>query len=103
MINSVCGKTIENLRKKINVRLVNNEKDFLKHTNRATHINHEISGKNYVAIHETRPVLTLNKLIYIVFTVLELSKWLMTSITVLLKSPLMLNWYLLTQTVLLIK
>ena len=28
MINSVYGKTMENLRKRINVRLVNNEKDF---------------------------------------------------------------------------
>ena len=30
MINSIYGKTIENLRKRINVRLVNNAKDFLK-------------------------------------------------------------------------
>ena len=30
MINSVYGKTMENLRKRISVRLVNNEKDFLK-------------------------------------------------------------------------
>ena len=30
MINSVYGKTMENLRKRINVRLVNNEKDFFK-------------------------------------------------------------------------
>ena len=28
MINSVYGKTMENLRKRINIRLVNNEKDF---------------------------------------------------------------------------
>ena len=28
MINSVYGKTMENLRKRINVRFVNNEKDF---------------------------------------------------------------------------
>ena len=28
MINSVYGKTIENLRKRINVRFVNNKKDF---------------------------------------------------------------------------
>ena len=28
MINSVYGKTMENLRKRINVRLANNEKDF---------------------------------------------------------------------------
>ena len=32
MINSVYGKTMENLRKRINVRFVNNEKDFLKYS-----------------------------------------------------------------------
>ena len=30
MINSVYGKTMENLRKKISMRLVTNEKNFLK-------------------------------------------------------------------------
>ena len=40
MINSVYGKPMENLRKRINVRLVNNEKDFLKYTSRPTHITH---------------------------------------------------------------
>ena len=34
MINSVYGKTMENVRKRINVRLVNNKKDFLKYTSR---------------------------------------------------------------------
>ena len=29
MINSVYGKTMENLRKRVNVRLINNAKDFL--------------------------------------------------------------------------
>ena len=77
MINSVYGKTMENLRKIINARLVNNEKDFLKYTSRPTHITHKIFGKNYAAIHEIKPVLTLNKPIYVGFTVLELSKWLM--------------------------
>ena len=38
MINSVYGKTMENLRKKINVRLANNEKGFLKYTSRPTYI-----------------------------------------------------------------
>ena len=37
IINSVYDKTMENLRKRINVRLVNNEKDFLKYTSRPTH------------------------------------------------------------------
>ena len=77
MVNSVYAKTLENLRKRINVRLVNNEKDVLKYTSRPTHITHKIFVKNYAAIHEIKPVLTLNKPIYVGFTVLELSKWLM--------------------------
>ena len=32
MINSVYGKIMKNLQKRINVRLVNNAKDFLKYT-----------------------------------------------------------------------
>ena len=54
MINSLYGKTIENLRKRMNVRLVNNEKDFLKYSSRPTHIIHKIFGKDYAAMHETK-------------------------------------------------
>ena len=75
MINSVYGKTMENLRKRINVRLVNNEKGFLKYTSRPTYITHKFFGKDYAAIHEIKTVLILNKLIYVGFTVLDLSKW----------------------------
>ena len=56
MINSVYRKTMENLRKKINVRLVNNEKDFLKYTCKPTYITNKIFGKDYTAIHEIKPV-----------------------------------------------
>ena len=59
------------------VRLVNNKTDFFKYTSRPTNITHKIFGKNYAAIHEIKTVLTLNKPIYLGFTVLELSKWLM--------------------------
>ena len=55
-------------------RLVNNEKDFSKYTSRPTYITHKIFDKNYAAIHEINPVLTLNKPIYVWFTVLELTK-----------------------------
>ena len=72
---SVYGKTIENLRKRIQLRLVNNEKDFLKYTRRPTYITHKPSGKDYAAIHEIKPILILNKPTYIGFTVLDLSKW----------------------------
>ena len=77
MFNSVFGKTMEKLQKTINVRLVNNKKVVLKYTSRPSHITHKNFGKNYAAIHEIKPVLTLNKPIYVGFTVLELSKWLM--------------------------
>ena len=52
MVNSVYGKTMENLRTRMNVRLVNNEKDFLKYTSRPTYIIHKHFGKYYAAIHE---------------------------------------------------
>ena len=68
---------MENLQKRKNVRLVNNEKDFFKYTSKPVHIIHEIIGKSYAAIHEIKPVLTLNKPIYVGFTAVELSKWLM--------------------------
>ena len=77
MINSVYGKTMKNLRKRINVRLVNKAEDFLKYTSKPTYITQKIFRKDYAAIHEIKPVLTLNKPIYVGFTVLELSKWLM--------------------------
>ena len=75
MINSIYRKTMENLGKRINVRLVNNEKGFSKYTSRPTYITYKIFGKYYAAIHEIKPVLILNKLICIGFTVLDLSKW----------------------------
>ena len=74
MINFVYGKTMESLTKRMNVRLVNNDKDFLKYTSRPTCIGYKKCGKEYAAIHEIKPVLILNKPIYIGCTVLDLSK-----------------------------
>ena len=103
MINSVYGKK-NGKWKRINVRLVNNKKYFLKYTSRSTHITHKIFGKNYAAIHEIKPVLKLNKPIYVGFTVLELSQWLICDFHYnFIKKHFMLNCYLLTLTVLLMK
>ena len=52
MINSVYGKTMENLRKRINVRLVNNAEGFLKYTGKPTYITHKIFGEDYATVHE---------------------------------------------------
>ena len=100
IINFVYSKTMENLRKRINVRLVKNEKDFLKYTGRPPHITHKIFDKNYAPIQEIKSVLTLNKPIYVGFTVLELSNGLMYDFHHnYIKKKMMLSCYLLTQTV----
>ena len=99
-INSVYGKTRENLRKRINVRLVNNETDFLKYTSRPTHITHKIFRKIYAAVHKIKPVLTLNKPVYVGFATLQLMHG---SHCRFIQNNLKLNCYFLTQTVLLMK
>ena len=72
--NAVYGKTTENMRKRIKIRITTNEKDFLKYASRPTYIGHKKFGKNLVVIHEKKELLILNKPIYAGNTVLELSK-----------------------------
>ena len=66
MNNSVFCKKMENLRKIISARL-----------SKLSFVSHKIFSKNFVAIHEIKPVLTLNKPIYVGFSILDLSKYLM--------------------------
>ena len=42
MMNSVYGKTMENLQKITNMRLTNNEEDFLEYTSRQIHVTHKV-------------------------------------------------------------
>ena len=77
MNNSVFGKTMENLRKRINVRLVNNAKDYVRYISKPSFVSQKIFNKNFVAIHEIKPVLTHNKPIYVGFSIFDLSKYLM--------------------------
>ena len=63
MNNAVNGKTKENLRNRIDVKLVNNEKDNLKCTSKLSNISYKIFDNNLV--------------VYIGMCILELSKVLM--------------------------
>ena len=45
-----------------------------KYTSRPAYITCKISSKTYFAIHKIKPILTVNKPLYVGFTVLELSK-----------------------------
>ena len=49
----------------------------MKYTSRLTYVTHKLFDKDYAAIHEIEPVLVLNKPVYVGFTVLDLSKWMM--------------------------
>ena len=65
---------LENLRNRIDVRLVSNEKDYLKWTSEPSCMWHKISGNDLVTIHKSKVTLTLNKPVYLVMGTLELSK-----------------------------
>ena len=58
MNNAIYGKTVENLRNRIDVKLVNNEKDYLKYASKPSYMSHKIFDNNLVVIRE-------RKLIYI--------------------------------------
>ena len=60
MVNSVYGKTMENLRKRVNVKLVNNRKDYARYVSRPTFVSQKILCGNLVAIHKIKLVLLLN-------------------------------------------
>ena len=77
MNNSVFGKTMENLKKRMSVKLVNNAKDYVKCISKPSFVSKKIFSKNFVAIHEIKPVLILNKPIYARFSILDLTKLLM--------------------------
>ena len=61
---------MENLQKTIRPKVVTNEKDYLRHVSKPTFISTNTFDKNYAAIYEIKPALTLNKPIYVGFTAL---------------------------------
>ena len=77
MNNSVFGKTMENLRKRVDVRLVTNEKKLLKLASKPTYVSSKIFNENLVAVHKIKETLTLNKPAYVGMCILDLSKTLM--------------------------
>ena len=52
--NAAYNKTLGNMRKRIKIRIIKNEKDFIKYASRPTYINHNIFGKRLGAIHEKK-------------------------------------------------
>ena len=64
MSKSTFGKTMKNLRKRINVKLVNNAGEYKKYVRKPRFVSQTIFSQNLVAVLEIKPVLTLDKPMY---------------------------------------
>ena len=68
---------MENLRNRIDAKLVNSKKDYLKCTSKPSYMSRKIFDNNLVAIQKSKVSLKLNEPAYIGMYILELSKVLM--------------------------
>ena len=81
MNNSVFGKTMENIRNRVNIKLVNTEEQFKKLTAKPNYESRKILNDNdnesLVSVHMKKTSLTMNKPVYLGMSILDLSKTLM--------------------------
>ena len=77
MNNSVFGKTMENLRKRQDIKLVTDEEKLLKWASRPSFISCKIFNEDLAAVHQIKPTLTLDRPAYVGMCILDLSKTLM--------------------------
>ena len=77
MNNSVFGKTMENTRKREDIRLVTTSKQLTKLASKPTFIGSKIFNKNLVAVHKIKESLTFNRPAYVGMCILDFSKTLM--------------------------
>ena len=77
MNNSVFGKTMETIRNRVDIQLVNNKMKAKKLAAKPNYIHCTIFDENLVAIHMKKTKLVFNKPVYLGMCILDLSKTLM--------------------------
>ena len=77
MNNSVFGKTMENIRNRVNVKLVNTQERLRKLTAKPNFRSCKIFNENLVSVHLKKTSLTMNKPVYLGMCILDLSKTIM--------------------------
>ena len=77
MNNSVFGKTIENIRKRQNIFIIDDRKKAVKLTSRPNFDRATIFDKNLIAVHMKKTEVYFNKPVYVGQAILDLSKTLM--------------------------
>ena len=77
MVNSVFGKTMENIRNRVNVKLVNTEEKLKKLVAKPNFKSLKIFSEDLVSVHMKQTSLTMNKPVYLGMCILDLSKTIM--------------------------
>ena len=77
MNNSVFGKTMENIRNRVDVKLVNTEEKLRKLVAKPNFRSRKSFSENLVSVHMKKTSLTMNKPVYLGMCILELSKTIM--------------------------
>ena len=77
MNNSVFGKTMENIRNRVNVKLVDAGEQFKKLAAKPNYNGRKIFNENLVSVHMKKTSLTMNKPVYLGMSILDLSKIIM--------------------------
>ena len=77
MKNSEFGKTMENLHKRVDVKLVSDHKKFLKMVSKPTYVGKKEFTEDLVAVHKIKETLVLNRTAYVGMCILDLSKTLL--------------------------
>ena len=77
MNNSVFGKTMENIRNRVNVKLVNTQEKFKKLSAKPNYRGRKIFSENLISVHMKKTSLTMNKPVCLGMCILDLSKTIM--------------------------
>ena len=77
MNNFVFGKTMENIRKHVNIKLVNNKKQAKKLSAKPNFERCKIFDENLIAIHMKKTCIVYDKPVYLGMCILDVSKTLM--------------------------
>ena len=77
MNNSVFGKTMENIRNRVDVKLVNTKEKLIKLVAKPNFRSRKIFNENLVSVHMKKTSLTMNKPVYLGMCILDLSKTIM--------------------------
>jgi hypothetical protein len=77
LVNSVFGKCMENVRKRLSMKLISNDKKAHRYMSKPNFKDRTIYSNNLMAIHTHKETIKFDKPIYVGFAILDISKIIM--------------------------